>query len=284
MKEWNKNRVARLLSRSGAITMEHFDSPVREYKEDSTVVTQADRAVESFLAEELDRPEEGSYLLGEETLDSRSEKYIKEALKETAWIVDPIDGTVSYAYHFPMWGVSIGWSQGGQIREGALYLPVAGEMLISQGNQIFYGRVRPGTDDPAPLLQPFSPPIHQVDNRRLIALAQGYVKRAIFSGPNALHASGSAVFSLAHLVLGNYLAYRASLKLWDLAGGLALLEKAGFLMRFDDGRPFGTTIDESLYFLHPEEGNQRWKVRGRLIFAPSEEAASHVLSLFSKPS
>ncbi len=283
MTEWNKDRVARLLSRCGAIAMEHFDSPVREYKKDATVVTQADRAIEAFLSEELDRPEEGSFVLGEETLEGRSEEYISSALKKTAWIVDPIDGTVSYAYHFPMWGVSIGLARGGVISEGALYLPVAGEMLVGCQEGIFFGRVAPGTEDPGPRLAPFTPPFHRPDSRRIIALAQGHAKRSLFSGGNALHATGSAVFSLAHLALGNYLAYRASLKLWDLAGAVGLLARAGFLMRFDDGRPFGTSIDETLYRLDPGEGPMRWKARGRVIFAPSEEAAAYVLSLFNSP-
>ncbi len=283
MTQWNKDTVARLLARSGRIALEHFDAPVREYKSDATVVTQADRAIEASLAAELDKPDEGSYLLGEETLEGRSEDYIASALKKTAWIVDPIDGTISYAHHFPMWGVSIALARGGVIREGALYLPIGGDMLVSDGEKIFHGRVAPDAENPGAGLKPFTPPFLRPDPKGVIALAQGYVKKGGFSGGNALHATGSAVFSLAHLVLGNYLAYRANLKLWDLAGGVALIEKAGFLMRFEDGRPFGTSIDEVLYRLGPEEGHKRWKARGRVIFAPTAEAADYVVSCFSSP-
>lgn len=278
---WNKDEVARLLLESGKIALGHFDTPVREYKSDATVVTQADREIEAALAVTLDRPEEGSYLIGEETQEGRSEAYIQAGLAGTAWIIDPIDGTASYANHFPMWGVSIALARRGIITEGALYLPIGGDMLVSDGPEVYHCRT--GVDDPDPgsSLRRIARPDTKVDGRRVIALAQGYVKRGGFSGKNALHATGSAVFSLVHLILGNYLAYRANLKVWDLAGGIALLSKLGFTSRFEDGRPFGTAIDEATYRLGADEGPRRWKARGKVIFAPTDEAADYVLACYS---
>ena len=88
MTHWNKDKVSELLLQSGAVALKYFDSPRLSYKKDQTVVTQADREIENLLAATLDKPEEGSYLLGEETLEGRSEDYIKGALGGTAWIVE----------------------------------------------------------------------------------------------------------------------------------------------------------------------------------------------------
>jgi fructose-1,6-bisphosphatase/inositol monophosphatase family enzyme len=89
------------------------------------------------------------------------------------------------------------------------------------------------------------------------------------------------VFSLVHLLLGDYISYVANLKIWDLAAGVVLMEKLGFVARFQDGRPFTTSIDEENYKLRQEEGPNRWKARGRIIFAGSEEALDYTSRAFA---
>ncbi|MDR1933332.1 MAG: hypothetical protein LBQ57_11005 [Spirochaetales bacterium] len=276
---WTKETAARLLRQSAAIALKHFDSPRLDYKKDSTVVTQADREIENALAETLDKPEEGSWLLGEETLDSRSEGYIQDALGGTAWIVDPIDGTVSYAHHFPMWAISIGLARGGDIQEGAVYLPMEGELLVSEGAEVYHAKAQPASNAPADL-ELFSPRPAEVNEKTPIAIAQRSLRESGYSGGNVLHATASAVFSLVHVMLGHYLAYKADLKLWDLAGGIALLAKLGFAARFADGGVFSTRITNENYELDPAAGLSRWRAKGGPVFAGSEEAARYVSSCF----
>jgi myo-inositol-1(or 4)-monophosphatase len=279
MTSWTKETAAEMLRQSAAIALKYFDSPSLDYKKDSSVVTQADREIENTLALTLDRPEEGSWLLGEETLDSRSEDYIKNALAGTAWIVDPIDGTVSYAHHFPMWAISIGLARGGDIQEGAVYLPMEGEYLVSEGAAVYHGRVPPASNAPV-RLEPFSPEPAAVSEKLPIAIAQRSLRASGYTGRNTLHATASAVFSLVHVMLGHYLAYKADLKLWDLAGGIALLSKLGFAARFEDGGVFGTRITNENYELDPSAGLSRWRAKGRPVFAGSDEAVSYVRSHF----
>jgi myo-inositol-1(or 4)-monophosphatase len=279
MTSWNKDEVAELLRQSAGIALKYFDAPRLDYKKDQTVVTQADREIEHALAAVLDRPEEGSWLLGEETLESRSEDYIREALAGTAWIVDPIDGTASYAHHFPMWAISIGFAQGADIQEGAVYLPMEGELLVSEGPGVYYGRVAPASNAKVSLV-PFRARPAAVSEKIPIAIAQRSLRRDGYTGRNVLQATGSAVFSLTHLMLGHYLAYKADLKLWDLAGGLALLTKLGFACRFEDGGVFSTRITEDNYALSPAAGLERWRARGTPVFAASGEAFDYVRSCF----
>jgi myo-inositol-1(or 4)-monophosphatase len=279
MTSWNKEAVVELLRQSAGIALKYFDAPRLDYKRDQSVVTQADREIENMLAAVFDRPGEGCWLLGEETLEGRSEDYIREALAGTAWIVDPIDGTVSYAHHFPMWAVSIGFAEGGDIREGAVYLPMEGEILVSEGPAVFSGRVAPASNARAALV-PFAARPAPVSEKIPVAIAQRALRGGGYTGRNVLQATGSAVFSLTHLMLGHYLAYRAELKLWDLAGSLALLSKLGFACRFEDGGFFSTRITEDNYALSPGAGFARWRARGNPIFAASGEAFDYVLSCF----
>jgi fructose-1,6-bisphosphatase/inositol monophosphatase family enzyme len=282
MTTWNKNHVARLILDAGRIAMKHFDTPVREFKADQSIVTQADQEIEHMLAEVWDKPEEGSYLIGEETLDTRSEAYIEEGIKKTAWIIDPIDGTSSYASHFPMWGVSIARAQNGRITDGALYLPVGGELFVSEGEAVYYGLVKVEDRDPEASLRPFVPgPARPADKGGIISIAQGFAKHGGFRGRNTVHATGCCVFSLVHLLLGDYLAYAADLKIWDLAAGAVLLEKLGFIARFEDGRPFTAEINDENYTLEPGH-KRRWKARGRIVFARNEDAVAYVDGCFDR--
>jgi myo-inositol-1(or 4)-monophosphatase len=282
MTNWNKDTVARLLRAGADIALKHFDAPRRDYKKDSSVVTQADREIENTFAESLDRPEEGSWLLGEETLDARSEGYIRDALNGTAWIVDPIDGTASYAHHFPMWAISIGFARRGNITEGAVYLPMEGEMLVSEGGAVYHAKARPASNEQASL-RIFSPPAAVVDDKLPIALSQRCIRAGGYTGRNILHSTASAVFCLTHLMLGHYLAYMADLKLWDIAGGLALLDKLGCASLREDGQPLDTRITEENYALDPSAGLGRWKAKGGPVFARSPEAVRYARSCFQKP-
>src|SRR5262245_58914807 len=120
MTQWNLAEVLPLVLRSGRISLSYFDHPAKEYKEDDSIVTLADRSIEAFLTEKLERPEDGSFLLGEETIATKSEAYLDQALKQTAWVIDPIDGTAPFANNLPTWGVSIGFMQGGVLKEGVV--------------------------------------------------------------------------------------------------------------------------------------------------------------------
>src|SRR6478752_2427731 len=64
------------------------------------IVTEADREVESFIRGRLaaERPDDG--FLGEESGAGRG-------TSDITWVVDPIDGTVNYAYGIPAYAVSI---------------------------------------------------------------------------------------------------------------------------------------------------------------------------------
>src|SRR6478609_3004455 len=64
------------------------------------IVTEADREVEQLIRARLaaERPDDG--FLGEESGAQRG-------TSDVTWVVDPIDGTVNYAYGIPHYAVSI---------------------------------------------------------------------------------------------------------------------------------------------------------------------------------
>jgi myo-inositol-1(or 4)-monophosphatase len=277
MNSWNIEEVLRLLAEAARIALVHFDAPVWEFKRDRSLVTQADKEIEAMLGQEFDRPLEQVYLIGEETVETKDEFYLKEALEKTAWIIDPIDGTSSYANRLVSWGISIAFSQNGVIQEGAIYLPVVGKLLITENDRVYFSSWRLDAKERMPHLEQYHPVVPGPPfEGGVVALDQENTRKG-HQFPGTIHAIGSSVFALLHLFMGGYISYIANAKLWDLASGAALMEKLSFLGRFEDGRSYTTRIDNSNYLLEPETGIRRWKTRGRVVFAGSEEALTYTI-------
>src|SRR5690242_642293 len=92
--------AVRTAEAAGEITRSHFGSAAVEMKGDGSEVTVADREAEEFIRASIaDRfPDHGFF--GEEGARSSGSG-------EYRWIVDPIDGTRSFAAGVPLYGVLI---------------------------------------------------------------------------------------------------------------------------------------------------------------------------------
>ncbi len=93
-----------------------------ERKAGGSPVTEADHAVDQFLADRLRilLPQAG--WLSEETLDTPD-----RLNNELVFIVDPIDGTRAFMAGDPRWGISIALVQAGRPLWGVLYMPALDE-------------------------------------------------------------------------------------------------------------------------------------------------------------
>ncbi len=91
-------------------------------KGDGTPVTEADRAVERFLREEIARshPEDG--IVGEE-------EEARPSASGREWIIDPIDGTKAFSRGVPLYAnlLALEDEHGGAV--GVINIPALGEML-----------------------------------------------------------------------------------------------------------------------------------------------------------
>jgi histidinol phosphatase-like enzyme (inositol monophosphatase family) len=96
--------------------MRHFGSRAFERKEDSSPVTAADRAVEEFIRAEVGARFPADGVVGEEFGD-------QTLGADRAWVIDPIDGTKSFIYGVPLFGVLIGLLAGGKPALGVVDFP-----------------------------------------------------------------------------------------------------------------------------------------------------------------
>ena len=92
MKEWNRTQIVELLEESGRIAKQYKSKMAPEIKADRTIVTAADKAIQEFLDNALTHGETDVFIIGEESQESCD---LEKALKNTAFIIDPIDGTAA---------------------------------------------------------------------------------------------------------------------------------------------------------------------------------------------
>lgn len=190
------------------------------------IVTDADREVEALIRARLsnDRPEDG--FLGEETGAERGSS-------EITWVVDPIDGTVNYAYGIPAYAVSIAAVTGEPTPEewhavaGAVYNPTLGEMFhAAEGEGAWLGDARLAVNtDPmtaGALLATgfgYDPATHAGDLERVAR---------VMPLARDLRRAGAASLDFAYVAAGRLDGYfERGLQPWDHAAGALLVTEAG---------------------------------------------------------
>lgn len=190
------------------------------------IVTEADREVEVLIRERLAalRPEDG--FLGEESGAARG-------TSDITWVVDPIDGTVNYAYGLPNYAVSIGAVRGEPVAAeweqlaAAVYAPAMGELYrASRGGGAWSGERRLAVNtEPSPagaLLGTgfgYDPATHEGD---LACVAR------VMPMARDLRRMGAASLDLAAVASGRLDGYfERGLAPWDHAAGSLLVIEAG---------------------------------------------------------
>lgn len=118
--------VSEIARDAGNIALSHFQALANEPAERKghlDLVTRADREVETFLIESLQKafPNDGIY--GEEGGDV-------EGSSGRIWVIDPIDGTFNFVRGGHDWAISIGLYEHRRPKFGVIYAPVRNLMLI----------------------------------------------------------------------------------------------------------------------------------------------------------
>ncbi|MFJ2502947.1 inositol monophosphatase family protein [Microbacterium sp. NPDC087592] len=189
------------------------------------IVTDADREVEALIRERLRaaRPEDG--FLGEES-------GAEPGASGITWVVDPIDGTVNYAYGIPAYNVSIAAVQGEPDPEtwvalaAAVNAPALGEIFTAargHGAWLEGSRLAVTEEIPAGALLGtgfgYDPATHEGD---LATVAR------VMPIARDLRRMGAAALDLAYVAAGRLDGYfERRLRPWDHAAGALLITEAG---------------------------------------------------------
>ncbi len=194
-------------------------------KPDRTPVTEADEAVERAIRERLAEARPDDAILGEEEGASGSEPQTPSGRR---WIVDPIDGTRNYSRGIPAWFTLIGLEVGGRVEVGVASAPALrrrwwarlGDGAFANGEPIRVSAV--GTIEDAVVSFAAS------SRARIEPLLQRAWHPQAYSDAwaHVLVAEGAVDAAIEH-----------SLRPWDIAALVPIVEEAGGRVTAVDGRP-----------------------------------------------
>jgi myo-inositol-1(or 4)-monophosphatase len=217
--------IERLARDAGAILREGYSKEHQiSFKGVIDLVTEVDRASEEFLLGEINRRWAGSYIMAEES-------GVTDGNADHSWYVDPLDGTVNYSHHIPIFSVSIGYAHQGRMQIGAVYDPMRDELFSGErgrGAWLNGNPIQPSNTDELQkslLVTGFpydawnTPQDNFANFVKLAKLTQG-VRRL-----------GSAALDACYVAAGRFDGFwEMSLKPWDVAAAGLIAEEAGALV------------------------------------------------------
>jgi len=186
-----------------------------EYKIGHDPVTEADRAVDAVMRENLLR--EGEGWLSEESADD-----VSRLGKSRVWVVDPLDGTREFVQGIPEFCVSIGFVEEGR--------PVAGGICNPATNETIIGAIDCGVLYNG---KPAWPSQRTTLKGSLILASRSEVKRGEWqqfqSGEYQIRPMGSVAYKLGLVAAGVAdITFTLTPKNeWDVAAGAALVASSG---------------------------------------------------------
>jgi len=204
-------------------------------KSKNDLVSDADRASETAIKEELGRRFPDYGFLGEET-------GLTGPASALTWIADPLDGTLNFIQGLPHWCVSVAlWDAEGPL-VGCIYDPLREDLFVAVRGQ-------GATWNGAPMVISQQPGLDGAFLATGFAFQLGErfqefsrVLTPVFHRAKGIRRAGSAALDLAHTACGIYDGYfEMGLKKWDFAAGVLLVMEAGGVI--SDWKGGGTWVE-----------------------------------------
>jgi len=216
------NSLHEIAVEAGRIAQSERRQLRRELKPDGSIVTNGDRAVETYLRQVLPELVPGTSFWGEEF------GWEPEA-ENGRWAVDPVDGTSNYAFGWPTWGVSIGLVRQGKVLAGAIALPDLNEVVVGVAGSVPQLNGVPISPIPAGPIRP----------EELVGYCDSVLRNLASPPPGRMRCSGAfvidGVFTVTQRLRG-MLGFRE--RLYDVAATVLFAQELGAEVRYVDGSAF----------------------------------------------
>ena len=223
------------LFKAGEIALDYWRKGVKaEIKTASyDITTEADRAVENYLIEEIRKYFTNAHILGEETGGEA---------RQDGFTIDGIDGSSFFARGLKDWAISLSQIQDGKVTLGMVYSPANGEL--------YYGKKGHGT-----YLNGRKIHISGEDNLKnsIINLGQDVariynmseIEQRFIKSSRAHYTIASSALSYGRLAAGSIdIAVHPGQPIWDVAPGIILVNEAGGRFTNWDGKESFTITRE----------------------------------------
>jgi histidinol-phosphatase len=235
-------RVAR---EAGDHTLRYFRLPDLEVesKADLSPVTRADREAETLLTERIRTAYPADGILGEELGETPSKNGCR-------WILDPIDGTRSFARGIPLFGTLVGMEMNHECLVGVIHMPACREIVYAAKGEGAWWQVENETPRPARVST-----VRSLSGAHFICTSpEGFVKRGqeaafreLLSRVGATRTWGDC-YAYALVATGRAeFVVDPVMAAWDAAALIPILQEAGGAFtdwdgkaRFDGGNGVGS--------------------------------------------
>jgi len=216
---------------AGSIIREGFGSRIEiEYKTNiSNLVTNIDLKAEEAII---------NYILNNfpthSILSEESGKSLKD--EEFLWVVDPLDGTTNFAHGLPIFSVSIGLMNRGEIIAGVIYDVMRNVLYTAELNKGAFANGRKLS-------------VNENDDIRKSLLVTGFPYNVdenpdnviekfskVIKSSRAVRRLGSAAIDMCYVAEGVFDGFwEVSLNPWDMCAGVLLIEEAGGRVTDENG-------------------------------------------------
>lgn len=218
---------------AGYVLKEHFRRPhAISHKGLRDITTEADLAAEKTTLRIIRDGCPGARFVSEESYHQ-----VLEYGDQPTWYIDPLDGTTNFARGLSIFSVSVAMARNGIVECGAVYDPLLDQMFHAErgegaflNGQALHVSTKTTLAESLVLLDwPRAPEPRQTIARYLSALVPLV---------DAVRSHGSAALGLCEVAAGwadGY--YQLTLKPWDVAAGVLILEEAGGRVTSLSGAP-----------------------------------------------
>ena len=206
---------------AGALLAHYFERRIGfELKGEHDLVTEADRTSEKLIVERLRTYFPSHSIVAEEGGGN-------EGTSQFRWYVDPLDGTTNFAHGFPVFNVTLGLEQAGELIAGVVFDPTRQEMFTAErgsGAYLNNRRIRVSTvkrlEDS--LVATGFPSRRRHENINV----HFYYQLAMLT--HGVRRAGAAAIDLAYVACGRLDGFwEFGLNPWDMAAGALLIAEAG---------------------------------------------------------
>ncbi|WP_020396040.1 inositol monophosphatase family protein [Thiolinea disciformis] len=217
---------------SRAEILPRFEQVSHQFKQDGSLVTDADLAVHQKLCAALQTQWPDIAFLSEEMDKSEQEQLLRDA--EWLWCLDPLDGTSNFAAGIPLFASSLALLHQGQVALGITYDPIRDELFTANHGQGAWLNGKRLICQASPLK--LENAVALIDFKRL----KNPLRAALFEHKpfGSQRNLGTCALELAWIAANRGQAYlHGGMKLWDIAVGALLITEAGGHIASIDGSP-----------------------------------------------
>jgi myo-inositol-1(or 4)-monophosphatase len=229
-----------IAQQAGSLLRHYFERRVHfELKGDFDLVTEADRASEKFVVEQLKARFPEHAILAEEGGGH-------DNASEYRWYVDPLDGTTNFAHGYPVYNVTLALEKAGELIAGVIFDPNRDELFTCEkGGGAFLngGRIHVSR---APVLNESLFSTGFPSRRRHLDVNIHFYYQLAMS-THGVRRGGAAAIDLAYVACGRLDGYwEFGLSPWDMAAGKLLVSEAGGVCTDMTGAPHRLTAPHIL--------------------------------------